>query len=370
MSDPIGIGIIGAGEISPAHAAAYQALGERVRLAAVADIDEDCARTLAERFRIPAVHRDYHDLLADPHVDAVSICTPSFLHIPHSLDALQAGKHVLCEKPVAANLTDLDRLVLAQRGSGRVFSGVFQHRFGRGARQVKALVDRGRFGRLLLGMTHTLWKRGPDYYANRWRALWAQACGGATVTQGIHGIDTLLWLMGEAAEVSADADTLKMDIEVEDVAAAVIRFRNGALGQILVTVCGQGDRSRLEIYGTDLQALSSEDAYAPTRDPFALAAPDSVFLAAVQREAEAVAPEASPFLHLGAVEDFVAAIEAGREPLVTASACRPSLEMTTALYRSAMMRERVSLPLANTDPFYSCIPAEGTDLPRRVHPAA
>jgi len=363
MTDPIGIGIIGTGEISVLHAAAYQALGERVRLAAVADIEESRARALAEHFSIPSVYVDYQQLLANPDVQAVSICTPPFLHVPQSVDALQAGKHVLCEKPVAPNMAGLDRIAAAQRTSARVFSGVFQGRFGRGARQVKALVERGRFGRLLLGLTHTLWMRDAAYYGVWWRGSWAQECGGASVSQALHGIDLLLWFMGEPSHLYAEAGTLKMDIEVEDTAAAVLRFRSGALGQVLATVNCQDNRSRVEVYGTALHAVSSEDAYQPTKEPFRLSAADAGYQESVQQEADDMVPSGPPYLQVGMVEDFVGALEERREPLVTVAECRRSLELVTALYRSAMTGEVVSFPIEKTDPFYSCIPPEGMSLP-------
>lgn len=363
MTHPIGIGIIGTGEISVLHAAAYHALEGRARLAAVADIDTDRARALAKHFAIPSVYEDYQQLLADPNVEAVSICTPPFLHVPQIVEALEAGKHVLCEKPVAPNMAALDRIAAAQRTSGRVFSGVFQQRFGRGAQQVKALIERGRFGRLLLGFTQTLWMRDAAYYGVWWRGSWAQECGGASVSQALHGIDMLLWLMGEPSHLYAEADTLKMDIEVEDSAAAVVRFRSGALGQILATVNCQDNRSRLEVYGTALHAVSSEDAYEPTKEPFHLSAADPAYLESVQREADEAVPSGPPYLHLGMVEDFVGALEERREPLVTVAECRRSLELVTAMYRSAMTGETVSFPIEEMDPFYSCIPPEGMSLP-------
>ena len=205
--------------------------------------------------------------------------------------------------------------------------------------------------------------RGPSYYEVWWRGSWAQECGGASVSQALHGIDMLLWLMGEPSRILAEADTLKADIEVDDTAAAVVRFRSGALGQILATVNCQDNRSRLELYGTDLAAVSSEDAYQPTMDPFRLSGGDEEDLEAVQREADQLVPSGPPFLILGTVEDFVSAIEDERRPLVTVNECRHSLELVTGLYRSAMTGETVSFPIEETDPFYSSIPPEGDSLP-------
>lgn len=363
MAPPLGIGIIGAGEISLLHAAGYRQLGERVHLAAVADIEEDRARKLAEHFDIPAVYDDYQHLLADPNVQAVSICTPPFLHVQQSVEALRAARHVLCEKPVAATLGDLDRIGAAEEDSGFLFSGVFQHRFGQGAQQVKALIDRGLFGHLLLALTHTLWLRTPEYYEVWWRGTWEQECGGASVSQGLHGIDMLLWLMGEPSRLYAGAATLKADIEVEDTASAVVHFENGALGQILATVNCQDNRSRLEVYGLDLSAVSSEDAYQPTKDPFRLSAADPAHLESAQKEADDLVPSGPPFLHAGMVEDFVRSIEEGRRPMVNVDECRRSLELVTALYRSAMTGEAVSFPIDPADPFYTRIPPEGMSLP-------
>jgi predicted dehydrogenase len=366
MGEPIGVGIIGVGDWATLHLTGYRSLGERVRLAAVADIDEGHARAVAQRFDIPAYYDDYHRLLADSSVQAVSICTPHVLHLQQSLEALEAGKHVLCEKPVAPNLAGLDQIAAAQEASGLVFSGVFQGRLGRGAQQVRALIERGRFGRLLLGLTHTLWARAPSYYETWWRGTWANECGGASVTLGLHGIDMLLWLMGEPSQVYAKAGTLKMDMEVDDSATAVVHFRSGALGQILVTANCQDNRSRLEVYGADLSAVSSEDAYQPTKEPFRLSAADPAHLNMAQREADELVPSGPQLLLWAMVEDFIGAIEEGRQPLVTPVECRRSLELITGLYRSAMTGEPVSLPIDRADPFYSCIPPDGMSLPAMV----
>jgi len=129
---------------------------------------------------------------------------------------------------------------------------VFQHRVGQGSRQVKALLDAGRFGRLRFGLSETLWQRPQEYYDVWWRGTWAQECGGVTMGHGIHSIDMLLWLMGEPESVIAEAVTAKLNIKVEDTSLATVRFRNGAVGQIIVTVNAQDNRSRLEIFGDGL----------------------------------------------------------------------------------------------------------------------
>jgi|FLYL01.1.fsa_nt_gi predicted dehydrogenase len=365
MGRPIGVGVIGAGGIAEAHLFAYSREPERARLVAVADVDEGRARSAAERFGVAHFYTDYRELLARADVEAVSICAPPFLHVPMSVEALEAGKHVLCEKPVAPTLAGLDAIAAAQRSAGRVFAGVFQLRFGRGAQQVRALLDEGRFGRLHLGLAETLWYRGDDYYRQAaWRGSWRQEAGGVTVSQAIHLIDCLAWFMGRPVAVYAAAGTFRAPIEQDDTAAAIVRFEGGAIGQISSTVSALGpERSRLELYGTRLAALSQGKAYDSTAEPFAFYGANEEESAAVQDEMERRFPKGYRVLHRGAVADFLAAIEEGRPPLVGVEECRTALNITAGIYKSAMTGAPAELPLSPADPFYHELPPPGYALP-------
>jgi predicted dehydrogenase len=292
----------------------------------------------------------------------VSVCTPPFLHVEQSVAALRAGKHVLCEKPVSPTLAGLDAIAAAEREGGAIFEGVFQHRVGQGAQQVKALIDEGRFGRLRFGLSETLWQRDAEYYSVWWRGTWEQECGGVTMGHGIHSIDMLCWLMGEPESVVADARTVKLDIGVEDTMLASVRFRSGAMGQIIVTVNAQDNRSRLEVFGDDLQAVSSESAYDPTREPFRLASLDPATAETAAAWADARHPDTPKHLHVPMLGDFLDAIEHGRRPLVGVDECRRSMELITGMYKSAMTGARVTFPIARGDPWYTQIPAPGFEL--------
>ena len=358
---PLGIGVIGAGGISHSHLLAVRSSAnrERARIVAVADVVEAAAKAQAERYEIPQTYTDYRDLIADPDVQAVCICTPPFLHVEQAVTALRAGKHVLCEKPVSPTLAGLDAIAAAEREGGATFAGVFQHRVGQGARQVKALIEEGRFGKLRFGLSETLWQRDEAYYGVWWRGTWEQECGGVTMGHGIHSIDMLLWLMGEPESVIADTATVKLPIEVEDTSLATVRFRNGAVGQIIVTVNAQDNRSRLEIFGDDLQAVSSESPYDPTSAPFRFSAIDSAKAEAAAAEAAALVPEPTKHLHVPIMSDFIDAATTGRRPLVTVDECRRSMTLITGMYKSAATGQRVTFPIAPDDPWYSRIPADG-----------
>lgn len=363
--DRVGIGIIGAGDISHSHLLAYRSRANRdlAHVVAIADIDEARATSQAATYEIGRTYSSVDRLLADDDVQAVSICTPPFLHVEQTLAALRAGKHVIAEKPVSPTLAGLDAIAAAERESGgAIFSGVFQHRVGQGARQVKALIEAGRFGRLRFGLSETLWQRPQAYYDVWWRGTWDKEAGGVSMGHGIHSIDMLAWLMGEPSSIIADAATVKLDIAVEDTSAATVRFQNGAIGQIIVTVNAQDNRSRLEIFGDDLQAVSSESPYDPTREPFRFASLDPAVAEAARSDADALFPDETKYLHVAMVHDFLQAIVERRRPLVTVDECRRSMQIITGLYKSAMTGARVALPIAPDDPFYSRIPPEGFGL--------
>lgn len=360
MTQQIGIGIIGAGGISHSHALAYRSSMNRdlARVVAIADISEAAVSERAEQYKIDKTYSDWHDLIADPAVHAISICTPPFLHVEQACAALRAGKHVLCEKPVSPTLAGLDEIAAAEQEGGAIFAGVFQHRVGQGAQQLKALIDDGHFGKLVFGLSETLWQRGDDYYSVWWRGTWEQECGGVTMGHGIHSIDMLAWLFGEPESLIADVATVKLDIQVEDTSLATVRFKNGAVGQIIVTVNAQDNRSRLEIFGSDLQAIvTSDDPYAPTSLPFKLSSVDPQVAARAEETATAAAPNPTKHLHVPMANDFLRAIIEGRPPLVSTSECRRSMELISGLYKSAMTGARVNFPVAPEDPWYRSIPA-------------
>jgi predicted dehydrogenase len=176
-------------------------------------------------------YTDYHALLADPAVEVVNVCVPSGLHTQVGIDAARAGKQVLMEKPIALNTTDAHALIEACEAAGVTLGVVLQNRFNPPMRELRALVDSGRLGRVLLGAATVRWYRPQSYYDDGWHGTWAMD-GGALMNQSIHHIDALQWLMGDVASVFAYAGTLAHRMEAEDVGVAVVRFASGALATI------------------------------------------------------------------------------------------------------------------------------------------
>ncbi len=234
----IRVGIIGCGVIAPCHIGSYLKL-PGVKVVHLCDKVIAKAEKLAAEHGIEKVSQDYGKLLADPEVDAVSICTDHASHSQIAIDALEAGKHVICEKSLASSKEKLDAmLAAARRHPELVFSGVFQHRFDAGYNYVRSLVSDGVFGTMLTANLNVLCLRTNEYYnADAWRGTWAEEGGALLINQSIHFIDMIAWLTGGVESVSACYANLHHQgvIECEDTAAAAVVYRNGALGTISAT---------------------------------------------------------------------------------------------------------------------------------------
>ncbi len=247
--ETIGWGVIGCGNIGPTHAAAIEDASS-ARLVAVCDVIKEKADALAEKYKCKAVY-SIEELLALDDIQAVSVCTPSGMHSAHTIQAAKAGKHVLCEKPLDIKMAAMERMIDACEEAGVKLACVFQMRTEADNRRVREAVRGGKLGKLVLGDIYQKYFRSHEYYASGdWRATWALDGGGALMNQGVHGIDLLLWIMGDVARVSAYARRLVRNIEVEDTAVANVEFVNGALGNIVgTTSVTPGYSARLEIHG-------------------------------------------------------------------------------------------------------------------------
>lgn len=252
MSDRvIRFGILGCGVIAGFHADAIENL-ENAVLAGVADITASMAARFAEGRNIKA-YSDYDAMLADEQIDAVCICTPSGCHWENAMQALKAKKHVVLEKPMAFTRKQAMELDAQARQSGCVFTVISQLRFSEDIRRVKALLEQNAFGKLVLCDLYMKYWRDPAYYAgSNWKGTRRFDGGGALMNQGIHGVDILLYLVGNAKALCAKNQTRFHSIDVEDSSVAMLEFENGAMGVIEATTCScPGFDRRLEITGTE-----------------------------------------------------------------------------------------------------------------------
>src|SRR5919112_5281550 len=253
-------GILGCGVIGPHHSKAIAGL-ESAELVAVADVVPELAEELAEEHGC-SHYASLEEMLSGGDLDAVCVCTPSGTHAEGAIAALEAGKHVVIEKPVDVTLKAADRLLEVQRATGGKVAVVSQHRFDAATRAVHEAVGRGEFGRLTSGSAEVRWWRSQSYYdSGGWRGTWALDGGGVLINQAIHSIDLLQWLMGPVVEVIAYTGLLAHErIEVEDTAVAILKFASGALGTIVATTAAYpGLTARIAVHGDRGSAIIDDD---------------------------------------------------------------------------------------------------------------
>lgn len=212
--------VIGCGLISKNHLKALKNV-KQASCTAVCDIEREKAEKAAEQYGIAKIYTDYHEMLADPDIDVVHICTPHFLHAQMAVDALRAGKHVLCEKPMALSEEDAKAMMAARDEAGKQLAVCFQNRYNEASVYMKELLESGRLGKVLGARGQVTWNRKPEYYTQSpWRGRWATEGGGVLINQAIHTFDLLQWLTVPVKTVEAQISTMRLKgaIEVEDTA--------------------------------------------------------------------------------------------------------------------------------------------------------
>lgn len=250
-------GIIGCGVISGTHLAGYQAV-EGAQVTAFCDLIAERAEKLAAQVPGARVYTDYRQMLADKDVECVSVCTDHASHVQIVCDAIEAGKHVICEKVPGRTPEDLEKMVRCALAHPEVVvTGVFQHRFNDKNIALRELVSRGAFGRILTVNLNFACLRTDEYYRNdAWRGTFSGEGGGVLINQAIHFLDQLRFLFGNVEKVAAVSGNLTHGevIEVEDTAAFVAQFANGLFVTVNATNSAFAKwRSALTICGTEVQ---------------------------------------------------------------------------------------------------------------------
>jgi UDP-N-acetyl-2-amino-2-deoxyglucuronate dehydrogenase len=352
--------LVGTGKVAHLHAQALRSLPE-------SDFVAVCGRPSARLDAFAAgygvsAHTDVGDMIAKAGVQAVCVCTPHPGHAAPTIEAARAGVHVLVEKPMASTLADCDAMMAAAKAGGAVIGVVSQRRFYPACGRIRAALDAGSVGAPVLG-TATIfgWRDEAYYRSDPWRGSWTGEGGGVLVNQSPHQLDLLLWYMGEVAEVFGYWANLNHPyIEVDDTAVAVVRFRSGALGNIVVSNSqNPGINARVSVHGsngasvgvqTDGGAMfiagSTRIADAAFNDIWTVPGEEAA-PAAWRRQDEALFAGGDPMAHFHRLQvaDFLGAVIAGRPPLVTAADGRRTVELFTAVYRATRDGRPVRFPL-------------------------
>jgi predicted dehydrogenase len=350
--------LIGCGRISPFHIDAFVNNKDCMILEAVCDPVTERAEEQAEGYRrqipetlqrtAPRCYADYKKMLAEIKPDIVTVATESGKHPEIAINCLNAGANVICEKPMALSTKDADAMISAAKKAGRKLAVCLQNRFNPPVRRLRDAVEAGRFGRLLHSMIQIRWYRSPAYYADAaWRGTWGQD-GGTLMNQCIHGIDLLQWVMGEdPVRVHAQTRRYIRPIEAEDFGAAIVEFKNGAVGIIEGTVCVfSGDLNEtLSVFGEKGSAVIGGISV-NKMETWRLEDADSV--GDTEEKVRGPDEEAPPTVyglgHSALFRDFALSVEENREPLIDGEAGKKSLELILAIYKSQKTGKAVDLP--------------------------
>ena len=329
MSDEIGVGVLGLGGIGVTHARALRELAPDLRLRAFSG--GDTARA-AQAGWPEAVQVGPDELAQTSGVDVVAVCSPSEQHAAQALAALQAGRHVVVEKPLALQVSDAERIVALATERGAVAAVISQRRLEVDYAALKGLLDDGALGQIRLATTQVHWWRDEDYYqAAPWRTSMAGG-GGSLMNQGVHNVDLLRWLCGPVAEVTAQYGTLAHQMEAEDTTVATLRFASGALGMISTstatppgspaTITVHTDRGVVELGQGEVLRWDVQGVPAPTTS-------SGIASGAADPRAIGIAG------HVQQWRDVLTAIRTGAAPTVSAADGAETVRLLCAVYRAA-----------------------------------
>lgn len=344
----IRIAILGAG-IGREHLAALRSLADVFEVAAVVDQNTARIEEIRENDQFVALTR-IEEVMHDKSIDVIDICLPPHMHVQTTIDALNAGKHVICEKPLATSMADVDLIRKAAHANKKRVFPVFQYRWGPALAQLRHLIAQGLTGAPQTAALETHWSRDADYYAIPWRGTWDGERGGAVLGHAIHNHDLLTHIMGPIADVSAFTTTRVNPIETEDCAAIAMAMENGALCTSNITLGAAGNKTRLRFVFEHLTATSGTEPYAPGADTWCFSArfPDHQPL--IDAALQNVPPE--PVGFTGFFAQIGKALQGGAHDAVRLEDGAASIALVTAVYHAARTGTRVSLPITPDHPLY------------------
>ncbi|MFZ2657177.1 MAG: Gfo/Idh/MocA family oxidoreductase [Victivallales bacterium] len=341
MSKKIKCAIIGCGVIAPSHAEGYAGIKD-VEIVWACDLVKDKADNLAVKYKIPKTTVDFREVLADPDLDCISICTDHASHSMIAVEAFKKGKHVLCEKALASTHQGLENMMVAyKKHKDLVFSGVFQNRYNKVYQLMRKLLADSSLGILLTADLQFRCYRSNEYYdSDEWRGTWSKEGGSLLINQAIHAVDLLGWMTGGVKYLSGTYSNLTHGehIETEDTAVATLRYKNGALGTISATSSSKiewdmaysfnGSKGSIELRNGEIQKTDLEDK--------ALSDTISSEVQKIKDEAKVEGTGKSYYgpSHSCQIADFVEAIRTGREPFITGESARHTVDMVLGIYQS------------------------------------
>jgi predicted dehydrogenase len=345
----IGFGVVGLG-MGTHHAKAIQS-AKGAKLIAVCDIDEGRLNRTVEEHKVKS-YKSYDDMLKDDEIEVINVCVPSGMHVDMAIQAIEAGKNIIVEKPVDIKVEKIDKLIEVGNKAGVKMSGIFQSRTTPMNKRIKDAIDKGRLGKLIGAHAILPWYRAQSYYEGRhgsWKGTWDMDGGGSLMNQGVHTVDLIQWLVGRVRSVFGAFGVYAHKIEAEDKAAALLKFENGALGTLTTTTSAYPGLSQMVLIHGEEGTISWSEGHLVAwkirgekekeeeADMLSLYGP---------REKRGETTASDPMAvgssgHVGMVEDMVQAILEDREPEITIESAKHAVEIVNAIYESGRTGKEV-----------------------------
>ncbi len=344
--------IVGAGGIAPAHIEGYLAFPDIVNITVIANPTLSRAQGLIEKYKLKAIPiTHFEELLSQ--VDIISICSPPGTHREIAVKALDAGKHVLLEKPMASSLEDCDAINKAsEMGRGKL-SVVAQSRFISSIANTMRIIHGEKYGNLLFSQINSFWYRGQSYYDLYWRGVWDIEGGGCTLNHGVHHIDLLLWAKGMPREIISVMSNLNHhNSEEEDISLSILKYPDGTMAQINCSLLHHGEDQKLSFQMEKAGISIPFDIKSNTSRSNGFPEDDQETIDNVKKDFDSL-PTLKYEHHIGQIENFLRSIVTDSPVLIDGREGRKAIELITGIYKSAFTSQAVSFPISKDDPHYS-----------------
>lgn len=352
------VGIVGVGNISAQHIEGLLTFPERCKIAALCDIYPEKAKAAKEKYHLDCeIFDNYEKMLeSDVKIDLVHVCTPPSAHAEISIGSMNAGKHVLVEKPMAPSLKECDDMLEAEERNQVTLACIAQNRFRNSIYKLKKMAESNLAGKIRCAHVNSLWWRGHSYYDLWWRGTWEKEGGGPTLNHAVHHIDMLNWIQGALPiEVTAMlANVMHDNSEVEDLSFAALRYEDGSVAEVVSSVVHHGEEQ-----GIVLQCEKGKLA-APWSCCGELSQENGFPKEGHNQELQNAFEEAYGKLedlqyegHTGEIDNMLTALEKGVRPLITGEDGKRTVELITAIYKAGFEKRTVVLPIQKEDEYYT-----------------
>ncbi|NOZ49094.1 MAG: Gfo/Idh/MocA family oxidoreductase, partial [Chloroflexi bacterium] len=336
------------------HIQAFLHFPERCQITALVNHTPSRAEQKAEQYNLKAkIYTTWEQMLNDQTVELAAICLPPFVHTSAAVDLLNAGVHVLLEKPMAPTLEECDRILEAAKHSHKRLAVVAQNRYRSPLMKLKQVLDSGIAGRILHAQVDSYWWRGSRYYDLWWRGTWQKEGGGCTLNHAVHHIDLFQWMMGMPDELQAVVTNLNhKNSEVEDFSATMMHYSDGRLGQLTASLIHHGEQQRFTFQGERASVAVPWQVLASKQRDNGFPEPDTETIAEIDQFFHDL-PDMPYEGHLGQIDNVLSALEGTAELLIDGEQGRNAIELVTAIYQSGFNGQKVALPLSPDSPFYT-----------------